>query len=86
MSQVPTKERLARVLDAEGLVLLAVEARGGRFDDYESNSPTPINDLIDFVRLYGREDLAQRAMAGEWDATEEEGRRWFEREGKGMVR
>jgi len=80
-----TKERLARVLRQAGLYLLEVEALGGRFDDYESASATPIMDLVECLRLQGREDLAQRAIAGEWDGTAEEGQAWYEREGRALI-
>ena len=79
-----TKERLAAVLEQEGLSDLAVEARRGRFDDYESSSPTPIHDLVDCLLLHGRYDLVERAAGGEWDGTAEEARAWYQREGAGI--
>ena len=80
-----TKERLAGVLRQEGLLGLAGEALLGRFDDYESESATPIRDLVACLRADGREDLAQRAIGGEWDGTTEEAQRWYEREGRAMM-
>jgi hypothetical protein len=80
-----TKERLAAVLEEAGLRDLAMEARRGRFDDYDSDSPTPIRDLVDCLRLLGREDLARRAIDGEWDGTAEEAQAWYEREGKHLL-
>jgi len=80
-----TKERLAAVLDREGLHLLAVEARAGRFDDFESPSATPIRDLVEVLHRHGLEDLAQRAIAGEWDGTAEEAQVWYEWEGRGLL-
>jgi len=79
-----TKERLAAVLRDAGLMVLAEEADLGRFDDYESESGSPIADLVRVLRSCGREDLAQRAIAGEWDGTAEEGRAWYEREGRAI--
>ena len=73
---ISTKERLGRLLDAEGLSNLAVLARFGRFDDFDSESATPIMDLVNALRACGRDDLAERAMSGEWDATADEGKRW----------
>lgn len=80
-----TKDRLAAVLRQEGLQRLAGAALLGWFDDYESESATPIVDLVKELRLCGREDLAQRAIAGEWDGTAEEAKAWYEREGRAMV-
>ena len=80
-----TTERLAAVLRQEGLLGLAGEALLGRFDDFESSSPSPIVDLVRCLRSAGRDDLAQRAIAGEWDGTPEESKAWFEREGRHLL-
>lgn len=74
--RVPTKERLAQVLHAAGLFDMEREAREGRYDDYESWSATPIIDLVATLRLADREDLAQRAINGEWDGTKKEAEQW----------
>lgn len=78
----PTKHRLARVLREAGLESMAVAAEAGYYDDYESESALPITNLVHDLRVAGREDLARRAMRGEWDGTPEEGQAWFEREGR----
>ncbi len=80
-----TKDRLARVLRAEGLEGMARNAVAGAYDDYETESATPIVDLVRDLRRERREDLARRAIDGEWDATSEEGEAWFEREGRGLL-
>jgi len=80
-----TKEKLAAVLRDAGLMVLAEEADLGRFDDYESESGSPIADLVRALRSCGREDLAQRAIDGEWDGTAEEAQAWYEREGKELL-
>lgn len=80
-----TKERLAGVLSKAGLANLAADALRGRFDDYESDSATPIVDLVSRLRASGREDLAQRAIGGEWDGTREEAQQWYEREGRAAI-
>ncbi len=64
---------------------MAAEAMAGRYDDYESESVTPIMDLVHDLCKLGRPDLAQRAINGEWDGTEEEGQTWFEREGHALA-
>lgn len=80
-----TKGKLAQVLHARGLFDLEQEARAGRFDDFESESATPQIDLVQALRSAGVDDLAQRAMNGEWDCTPEEAEAWFQREGKDLL-
>lgn len=80
-----TKERLAQALASEGLHFLAGQASAGRYDDFESESSTPCHDLVNALRAAGREDLAQRAMNGEWDGSPEEADEWFQREGKDLL-
>ncbi len=82
---VPTKIRLAGVLRGQGLLDLVPRALGGEFDDFESQSGTPIIDLVQALRARGREDLAQRAINGEWDGTRAEAEAWYEREGKRLL-
>lgn len=73
-----TTERLAQTLDGAGLFELARRAREGCYDEYESQSATPIVDLVTALRAAGRDDLAPRARAGEWDSTGEEADAWAE--------
>ena len=83
---IPTKERLALVLEEAGLKDLASLARFGRFDDFESESTTPIIDLVVALRARRRRDLAERAMNGEWDCTPEEAEAWADSpEGRRVV-
>jgi len=84
---VKTKEKLAQVLHAAGLFDMEKVARAGRYDDYESEYPTPILDLVDHLRGHGNDDLARRAMDGEWDASKEESDAWAEsEEGRELMR
>ena len=71
-----TKTRLSTALAEAGLTELAAAAHTGRYDDFESDSPTPIVDLVRDLRAAGRADLAERAMNGEWDASREEAEAW----------
>lgn len=80
-----TKARLADALDDAGLLELARQASEGRFDDFESESATPIVDLVRCLEAAGRKDLADRARAGEFDGTREEAEAWFEREGRKLL-
>ncbi len=80
-----TKERLAQVLHAVGLFDMERKVRAGEYDDYESPNATPIINLVSELRQTGRNDLAQRAMNGEWDGTKEEADEWFEKEGRSLL-
>jgi hypothetical protein len=82
---VSTKERLASVLKEAGLHAMSGAAAAGRYDDFESEHTTPIYDLVQDLRAAGREDLARRAIDGEWDASREEAEAWFQREGRHLV-
>lgn len=85
MPTEPTKMRLARVLREHGLHHMAEQAEFGRYDDFESESAFPINDLVLDLRSRGFKGLAKRAMNGEWDGTTEESTAWYEREGKRLL-
>ena len=80
-----TKERLAQVLHAAGLFDMEKAARAGRYDDFESESATPMMDLVHDLQALGRNDLAARAINGEFDSTKEEAEEWFQREGKNLI-
>ena len=71
-----TKETLAQALHHRGLLGLEKAARLGGYDDFESESATPIADLVRDLRAKGAHDLARRAMHGEWDCTTEEADVW----------
>lgn len=73
-----TKERLAQALEAARCPLWMVEkARAGGYDDYESDSPIPLTDLVRDLRAAGgQQDLIRRAVGGEFDGTREEAEAW----------
>jgi hypothetical protein len=78
---IHTKERLAQVLHAEALFDLERKARAGDFDDYESESATPIVDLVMTLERLGKHKLADRARNGEFDGSKGEAEAWAKREG-----
>lgn len=81
-----TKEKLAKALEeADAPSWMAFRAREGHYDDFESNLPMPINELINNCMHYGLKNLAARAMNGEFDSTKEEADDWFQREGKNLI-
>lgn len=74
-----TKERLASALEERKNPRLAAmirKARAGEYDDYLSDSATPINDLVRDLRQNGEHELAERAIVGEFDGTKEEAEAW----------
>ena len=81
-----TKQRLADALRKAGApAAMVARALIGAYDDYESDSPTPINDLVRELLQAGLDSIAKRAMSGEFDATKEEADAWFKREGKDLL-
>ena len=75
----PTRQKLATILEERGLQKMADRARKGYYDDYESDLPFPIIQLVTDLMLEGQDDLAERAKAGEFDGTKEEGEAWHRR-------
>lgn len=74
---VSTSERLAQVLEAEGLPDMAARARNLYYDEYWSPLATPIAQLVLDLYSVKRGDLARRAMSLEWIGTKEEGETWY---------
>jgi hypothetical protein len=62
------KDNLAEALSKAGASPEMVDAaRHGRYADFESESATPIMDLVAHCRRAGLDDIARRAMDGEFD-------------------
>lgn len=72
-----TSERLAAVLLEHHLYDMAAKAKQGYYDDFRSPLATPIAQLVVDLYEVKRADLAERAMAGEWDGTREEAEAWW---------
>lgn len=82
-----TKERLITALiNANAPQSIVNKARAGYYDDFESTIATPIQALVSDLRDVGLNDLAARAMDGDFDSTKEEAETWFKREGKDLFR
>ncbi len=78
-----TKERLeAALVNAGAPDSMIRKAQVGYYDDFESTIATPIAALVFDCREAGLNDLAARAMDGDFDATKEEAEAWYQREGK----
>jgi hypothetical protein len=80
-----TKDKLAAVLREHGLTDMAIRAEQGIYDDYESPEAMPINLLVNELIAAGQQDLANRAINGEFDGTAEESAAWFAGEGKTII-
>ena len=84
-----TKDRLANELRKIGLEDMAQRAEKGRYDDFLSESATPILDLVSALKVVGSPEsqaLARRAMDGDFDATKEESDAWAASpEGQGII-
>lgn len=81
-----TKERLADALKACGAPeqMITRALRGG-YDDFESESPTPLIDLVTDCRRAGLEMLANQALNGDFDGSREEAEAWARGPGKETV-
>lgn len=76
-SPEPTSRRLARDLTEAGAPPEIVsDALASRYDDYKSELAAPCGQLVADLRAAGREDLASRAIGGEWDGSKADADEW----------
>ena len=84
-----TKEKLAKALtEVSAPDWMIKNAQNGQYDDFESQAVNPIMTLVSDCRkteLEELDEIAQRAIDGEFDATKEESDAWYEREGKDIL-
>ena len=81
-----TKEKLAHALEEVGAPSGMIEAAlQGAYDDFESDSATPISDLVRDASKHGLTTIVGRAMNSDFDSTREEARAWFNKEGKNLI-
>ena len=72
-------DKLVEALVVAGAPASLVEkARAEGFHDFKGKSATPIIDLVRACRAAGLEELAKRAMNGDFDATKAESDEWAE--------
>lgn len=73
-----TKDKLAQALtEAKAPADMIQRASAGYYDEFESVIKDPIHQLIIDARASGLQDIADKAIKGEFDATSEEGDAWF---------
>ena len=78
---IPTSEKLALALESINAPAEMVRAaRAGRYDDFKSDSATPIRDLVVDLHRIGATALKKAAIMGEYDATKEEAAAWHRRQ------
>lgn len=76
---IPTKERLARALEERKnprLKRMIRLARRGFYDDFEGPDGLESIRLVSDLLAYGEEELAARAINGEFDGSKEESAAW----------
>lgn len=73
----PTTERLAEALsNARAPQEMISRARSGYYDDFKSDLLFPVRALVEDARKYHLNNIALRAMNGEFDAQDFEAREW----------
>lgn len=78
-----TTEKLAIALrDVGAPPEMITHAERGYYDDFQSELPSPIVQLVNDCRKNGLDDIAN----GDFDATQEESEAWFQREGKDLLK
>lgn len=82
-----TKVRLAKDLkDHNAPEWMIKNAIDGYYDDYESNLPMPIMQLVIDCEQVGLKEIANKARNGDYDCTKEEADRWMNgKEGKNVL-
>ena len=85
---IPTTEKLAKALvEAKAPLWMIKRAREGYYDDFKSLIATPIVALVNDLRSVGLKDLANLAINGEWDSTDQEAEEWTQSpEGQEAIR
>jgi hypothetical protein len=77
-----TTKKLARALEeAKAPAWMVKGALEGRYDDFKSESATPIMDLVRDCRRFGLDEISMRARNGDFDATREESDEWMKSNG-----
>jgi hypothetical protein len=71
-----TEKLVAALKEAGAPSGMIRDAENNQFHDFKSDSATPIADLIQLARAYSLNDIAQRTIDGEFDATPEEAEEW----------
>ncbi|MBP5971541.1 hypothetical protein HW132_02005 [Brasilonema sp. CT11] len=72
-------QKLLQALEAKNdpkLAPIITRAKANYYHDYKSDLMAPIVTLVADLRGAGHEDLAQRAVDGEFDSTKEESDAW----------
>lgn len=71
-----TQKLVAALREAGASKAMILRAEAAQYDDYLSDSATPITDLYVAARAEGLTQIVERAVNGDFDATEEESNAW----------
>lgn len=72
-----TSDKLAEALiHAKAPQIMIERARSGMYDDFKSDLPLPLHALVDDAKQYHLNNIALRAMNGEFDAEQWEADAW----------
>jgi hypothetical protein len=83
MTERTSTERLLEDLEAAHAPRFMLrKACEGQYNDYLSNSATPIMDLVRDATAANLRPIVQWAKAGKYDGTKAEADAWFQREGR----
>lgn len=75
--RIPTTKRLADALRAANAPESMIRgAERGDYDDFKSHSAENIVNLVHQCLAAGLDDIARRAMDGEFDSTDQEAEEW----------
>ena len=70
---------------AQAPAFMLRKALEGQYNDYASDSATPILDLVRDATAANLKNIVEAAKAGKYDGTRAESEAWFQREGKDML-
>jgi predicted enzyme involved in methoxymalonyl-ACP biosynthesis len=77
MSEIPTSEKLAQALEVAGAPQeMITKARSKHYDEYESDLMSPIRQLAADAAEHGLDEIALRAMNGDFDGQKWEAEQW----------
>jgi hypothetical protein len=86
MNKTSTEILLEDLEAAKAPSFMLRKATSGQYNDYLSESATPIIDLVRDAAVWNLHDIVDNAMRGKYDGTKEEGAAWMEREGKDLFK
>lgn len=81
-----TEKLVQALIDSYAPLELIKKAENNNFNDFKSDSATPIIDLVMECEKLGLKSVADRARNGEFDATKEEAQAYWIAEGQYLIK